>query len=460
MHLLPPTAGLETVAAVLGWPMVLGLWVRAARAARPKPWLGLGHGVFMACLLLSPAAVFLLPILGWLLAACPDRGLRVVGFASGLLAALVGCLLPLVLRPDHGLAGLAETLWPLLGSRWDGNVLWLGVAGLVILGWRGRVGIAPQEGSAAPPLVAGVLYALLAAVAHGRGMPGLGQFLLWGSLWLEAVGLAGMSMRQRSRSRLMTTVAGVGAALLLVAFSWPLLSSAPTRPGFPVSPWSEGLLLVALPGAPPPGEVLSAPDPRQPSHLLFLNRVDDLPAFMERGRLALFHAGVRVVGPAATARPWLKPVAPESGQIAAANLGLWVFYPAGLPRPLTMYPAPDDSPPLEDLFADGVWTHESFTRAFTLVGTGPRRLDLRLRGWRPPAAVPLVPGLQLVVNGTRIPLTFHQQTFFRWELPAGTLEAGGNTLTLSCPPFVPAQVMPGSSDSRRLGLDLESLVLY
>ena len=416
--------------------------------------------ILLAAVLVQPVALVLLPVFWLEVLVTADTSapettatrLRRSGRFLGLaLAAAAGALLPMATGRPHPLALLDSSLDPLLGARWPGNGLWLVVimALLVFL----RPALLLRTRIAAPGLAAGLLW--LAGGAHILGnSPLMGASLLRAGLLPAAVALAvagragvpGPGLVRRSL-----------AGGVLVLFLLPL----------PFPPKPAGIL--------PPARALGRQDRLLAqeslvgfawSHhaagaLAVRTYADDRE--LDRGLRRLSRTGhqnrILVLADTLLDWPWLTAAPGPAGP----DRFLYRFRAELLPRTLPLFAGPGASPPpvgtCTGLLPDRNWTGAEFSVDFPVENPGHRWLEMRLRGWRPPLSEDEMAGLRVRLNGQLLALDFQQQTYFRWGLPAALVHPGENHLLIQVPTFVPAQILPGSTDRRQLGLDLNTLVL-
>jgi hypothetical protein len=500
-------ADLLSVAALLSLPVPLVLASFALDRERPShktTWLaaaGLALGVTG---LFTPQALFLLPILVLVVLREKSPLARIGGYSLFLVATLTGSLVVGQRDGTGFLEGMAGTLWPYLGPRWLENTIWICGALLVL------VVLAPERWSWLPVQLPARLPARLLARLPARlatRLPtwlqpghspdstssparclflGAGWFLLLGTTarlvgapllaghqgWI-AITFFTLGAGWTFVTRLLPGTAGRGlkpvpAVLSLLGLSLWCLPFFWAGPGGASAPLPDGfergdLLLVdqeLMAGLraqeSPTGDQTRMGLPRiPPAALITFRSIEQLDALLAPTELAGFPGALHILSNRPLAAPWFE-VTDQRGPLVHR------FLPGSKPGPLVLLADTSPAPELtgmQGLFEDGAWTGDRLQLEFTPGSAGWRQLEMRLRGWRPPGATPLLPGLRLELNGTPLPDPFQQQTFLRWDIPAGLLVSGTNRLRLTIPTFVPAEVMSGSTDGRRLGLDLESLTL-
>jgi hypothetical protein len=460
------------------------------QAAGRLPSVMLVWGAFTALTLLSLKAVFFLPgfLALALMAGFPGGGPRrdpEVLFFPGLLAAFgLGLLLSWWRSPQESLAELSGLLRPLLGSRWQGNGLWLAIttgllaaarpAALGILTRRRQRWRRPGAGQVRDVilLLAATLPALgLLVGLASPGSPFLAGYLLWVSLpYLGVACLLGAVSTGRSRSWPWLT-----AALLALLLAWRLtperatgltdgLNHGPGLESCLAATGQEDLLLL------PAGDESRYHVPLDRAgrgNILTYDTDGELRRFLEDPEPVRSYRRILVLHPEARTRPWLETHPGPDGRPLGAgtpphSLILKEFLPRNLPEPVVIFADGAWTGTVRrvtGMQADGVWTEGRLELSFHLEGTEAESLTLVLRGWRPDAAPDLRLGLTAALNGRLLAADKLEKTFVSYALEPGDLHQGTNTLLLEVPVFVPARLSSRSSDARALGLDLESLIL-
>jgi hypothetical protein len=194
----------------------------------------------------------------------------------------------------------------------------------------------------------------------------------------------------------------------------------------------------------------------------------DLRHLLERIGPASSRRRVLVLHPVTRQKDWLETwpgagsTPPRLGKAPHWRV-LKIFRPDRLPRPLLLYGEGtwhSACSTVTGMHPDGIWTGPVLEVTFAVQDAGAEYLDLILRGWRPENAPALRPGLRIQLDGRELDITRWEKTFIRSALGAGHLAKGTHTLRLTTPVFVPAETAKGSTDTRRLGLDLERILLH
>lgn len=110
------------------------------------------------------------------------------------------------------------------------------------------------------------------------------------------------------------------------------------------------------------------------------------------------------------------------------------------------------------------WTDGSASFTIRLDGSSPVRIDVEYLDHRPSKIGPSDP--TLLVDGKSVPATnvkvsmssdWHYPNRITATLPSSWIHSGETTVTIASRPWVPAKVIPGSADSRTLGVFIASL---
>ncbi len=473
------------------------MWATMAAAAmmaaaepgrRRTAWTALTFLLGCAAALTTPRPLLLLPAtLALTLLSAPSGTRRsrpwtcphVVATA----AVIVGRLAARWIDGDVATATEAALLRPFLGERWWANGLWLAMVSSAATAWWwsratgayrrpiGRqAGVGPSLRGAAWLVALTTTAATLVVSLGHAGQPFLAHHLLWQTATMLAAALA-VTAITGGRRRSLLLLAPAAAAL---AASWSL--ATPPR----INPAVIGASLApALHHLGPADLLLVRPSDlrhqgfRVPFDLAGEGRVATSPDLdlagvrLDGPGLLRDFASVLVIGRDDPAQPWLGAVAgadrrPVKLGKAGSDLVLLRLDAAALPGPVVLLDTRRAGPHagVRGLHDDGVWTTDTLAVTFTPVRTGPAELRMTLRNWRPAAAGPVADGLSATLNGTALAPRLSQRTYFAWDVPEGVLEPGANLLEIRAPVFVPADLPGDNADTRRLGLDLETIILH
>lgn len=458
--------GLLTLA-VLGGLALAGRSAAGSRGRRA--WPVAAAGALALHTGLAPHALLYLPVLYlaavWSVHQGTPRRQALFFWLQMLIAGGLGIGLAIFIEGSAARAAVHSALRPLLGWRWASNGLWLVLVGTA---WLARGPLPHRPGAAGGPfltssgarnfrnllvlteLVTLPIAALILLAPTGHRI--FGAYLL-GRLvsLLPAVILPAIRLRWTGGALILAiATCGVGPVLVF--------STGADEP----YPWSEvrGADLLLLDGHCPRPDLGEVPlDLARRGSLLDLEDLAALPDLIRNSRLDRSYDRLLVWTEGASPPSWLARL---PGPATTGPCDLFRLRPGALPRPLFLY---QDGVfqtgilPQEGMHEDGVWSGPRLALDLDDPHGPYRFLDLYLRGWRPVSAPDLLPGLEAHLDGRPLELVDHQITYFSWRVPSDCWVEGPGHLVLKAPGFVPADLDPESDDRRRLGLDLDRLLL-